>query len=89
MGLEHDNSVDSKNVAGARELNVHAHFIFHFENGQGNQTFFFLSMTKIQLKFVIRKLSLRTIDAPSTERAREASSGPWESLVRHVLVEKR
>ena len=29
-----------KNVAGAREPNVHAHFIFRFENGQGTQSFF-------------------------------------------------
>ena len=36
----HDNSADSENVAGACEPNVHAHFIFRFENGQGNQGFF-------------------------------------------------
>ena len=49
IGHAHDNSADSENVAGAREPSVHAHFIFCFENGQGNQSFF-LSMTKIQLK---------------------------------------
>ena len=40
IGHAHDNSVDSENAAGAREPNVHAHFIFRFENGQGNQSFF-------------------------------------------------
>ena len=39
----------SENVAGAREPRVHAHFIFRFENGQGNQSFF-LPITKVQLK---------------------------------------
>ena len=39
-GHAHDNSADSENVAGAREPNVHAHFIFHFEEGQENQSFF-------------------------------------------------
>ena len=66
---------DSENVAGAREPNVHMHFIFRFENGQGNQNFF-LSMPKIQLKRVNHKLSRQTIDGPSTGRAHEASNGP-------------
>ena len=35
---------------------------------------FFLDMTKIQLKRVNHKLSRRTVDAPSTGRAREASN---------------
>ena len=74
----HDNSGDSENVAGARELSVHAHFIFRFENGQGNQSFF-LPMTKIQLKRVNHKLGQRSVDAPSTGRFREASSGPEKS----------
>ena len=88
IGHAHDNSADSENVAGAREPSVHAHFIFRFENGQGNQSFF-LSMTNIQLKRVNRKLSRRTVDAPSTGRFREASSGPEKSLVPHGLVEKK
>ena len=88
IGHAHDNSADSENAAGAREPSVHAHFIFRFENGQGNQTFF-LSITKIQLKRVNRKLSRRTVDAPSTGRVREASSGPEKSLVPHDLVEKK
>ena len=33
----HDNSMDSENVAGACEPNVHAHFAFRFENGRGNK----------------------------------------------------
>ena len=33
------NSADSENVAGAPQPNVHAHFIFRFENGPGNQIF--------------------------------------------------
>ena len=45
-------------------------------------------MTKIQLKLFNRKLSQRTVDAPSTGRFREASSGPENSLVPHGLVEK-
>ena len=40
IGHAHDNSADSENVAGAREPSVHAHFIFRFKNGQGNQSFF-------------------------------------------------
>ena len=40
LGHAHDNSADSENVAGAREPSVHAHFIFRFENGQGNQSLF-------------------------------------------------
>ena len=50
---------------------------------------FFLPMTKIQLKRVNRKLSRRTVDAPSTGRFREASSRPEKSLVLHGLVEKK
>ena len=34
------NSADSENVAGARKSSVHAHFIFCFKNGQGNQRVF-------------------------------------------------
>ena len=40
LGHAHDNSADSENIAAARELSVHAHFIFRFENGQGNQSLF-------------------------------------------------
>ena len=88
IGHAHKNSADSENVAGAWEPNVHAHFIFYFENGQEIQSFF-LSMTKIQLKRVNHRLSRRTIDAPSTGRFREAYSSPEKSLVQHGLVEKR
>ena len=90
IGQAHHSSADSENVAGARETNVHAHFNFGFENGQGNQSFFFLSMTKYScMKRVNHKLGRWTIDAPSTGRTREASSGPEESLVQHSLVENR
>ena len=54
------------------------------ENGS-----FFLTITKIQLKRVNRKLSRRTVDALSTGRFREASSGPGKSLVPHGLVEEK
>ena len=74
-GHAHDNSADSENLAGAREPNVHVHFIFRFENGQGNQSFF-LSMNKIQLKRVNPKLSRQTNDAHWSGSARGASSGP-------------
>ena len=40
LGHAHDNSANSENFAGAREPSVHAHFIFRFENGQGNQSLF-------------------------------------------------
>ena len=40
LGHAHDNSADSENVAGARQPSVHPHFIFRFENGQGNQSLF-------------------------------------------------
>ena len=87
IGLAHDNSADSENVAGAHEPNVHVYFIFSLENGQGNQSFSFLSMTKIQLKRVM--LSRRTIDAPSTGRFCEASSDTGKNLVQHGLVGKK
>ena len=50
---------------------------------------FLLSMTKIQLKRVNHKLRRRKIDAPSTGRFCEASSGPEKTLVQHGLVEKK
>ena len=50
---------------------------------------YFLPMTTIQLKRVNHKLSRRTVDAPSTGRFREATSGPEKSLVPHGLVEKK
>ena len=87
-GHAHDNSADSENVAGAYELSVHARFIFRFENGQGNQSFF-LPMTKTQLKRVNHKLGRRTVGAPSTGRFRDASSGPEKSFVQHGLVRKK
>ena len=37
-GHVHDKSAYSENVPGAREPNVHMHFIFHFEIGHGNQS---------------------------------------------------
>ena len=40
LGHAHDNSTEAESVAGARKPSVHAHFIFRFENGQGNQSFF-------------------------------------------------
>ena len=46
-------------------------------------------MTKTQLKRVNHKLGQRTVDAPSTGRAREASNGPEKSLVQHGLGEKK
>ena len=38
----HDNSDDSKKAAGAHEPNVHAPYIFRFENAQGKWAFFFI-----------------------------------------------
>ena len=46
IGHAHDNSADSENVAGARQPNAHAHFIFSFENGQGNKSFLFYPYPK-------------------------------------------
>ena len=88
IGHANDNSADSENVAGAREPNVHAHFILVSKTVRETRSFF-RSMTKIQLKRVIHKLSWRTIDALSAWRFREASSGPEKYLVQHSLVEKR
>ena len=62
IGHVHDNFADSEYVAGARERNVHEQFIFHFENGQGNQSFYSIH-AKSQLKRVNHKLSQRAIDA--------------------------
>ena len=38
IGHAHDNSADSENIAGAPQRSVHAHLIFRFENGPGNQS---------------------------------------------------
>ena len=75
-GQAHDNFAESENVTGAREPSVHAHFIFRFENGQGNQNLFSTHDDEIQLKRVNHKLRRQMVDAPSTGRFREASSGP-------------
>ena len=48
----------------------------------------FLPMSKIQLKRVNHNLGQRSVDAPSTGRFREASSGTEKSLVQHGFVEK-
>ena len=40
IGHAHDNSADSEDVAGVSQRSEHAHFIFRFENGPGNQSFF-------------------------------------------------
>ena len=88
IGHVHDNSADSGNVAGVPQRSVHAHFIFRFEKGLGNQSCF-LSTTKMQLKRVNHKLSRRTIGAPWAGRVRQASSGPSKSLIQHGLVGKK
>ena len=75
LGHVHDNSADSENVAGAREPSVHAQFIFRFENGQGNQSLF-STHDQNTAETSQPQASRRTIDAPSTGRFREASSGP-------------
>ena len=75
IGHAHDNSADSENVAGASQPNVHAHFIFRFENGPGNQSCFSIHDQNTAER-VNHKLSRRTIDAPWTGRVREAYSGP-------------
>ena len=72
----------------ARTECAHA-FHFPFQKWSGKSELFFLSMTKIQLKQVNLKLSQQTIDAPSTGRFGEASSGPEKSLVQHGLVEEK
>ena len=61
----HDNCTDSENVAVPRKLNVHAHFTFRFENGQGNRAFFLFKL-KMKLKRVNHNLSRRTFGALST-----------------------
>ena len=50
---------------------------------------FFLPMTNILLKRVNYNLGRWTVDAPSTGRFREASSGPEKSFARHSLVQKK
>ena len=40
IGHGHDTSADSEDVAGVSQRSVHSHFIFRFENGPGNQSFF-------------------------------------------------
>ena len=50
---------------------------------------FFLPMTKIQLKRVNLKLGQCSVNAPSTGRFRETSSGPEKSFVQHSLFKKK
>ena len=84
------NSADSQHVAGARESSVQRISFFVSKTVREIRAFF-LPMAKIQLKRVNHghKLSRRTVDAPSTGRAREASNGPEKSLVQHGLVKKK
>ena len=63
-------------------------FSFRKRSGK-SKLFFFLSMTKIQLKRVKHKLSRWTIYAPSTGRFREASSGPDKVWFSTALSKKR
>ena len=74
IGHAHDNSADSENVAGAPQRSVHAHFIFRFENGPGNQSFF--SIHDQNTAATSQPQAQPTDEAPWTGRVREASSGP-------------
>ena len=42
IGHAHENSADSENVVGAREPNVHAHFVFRFEKRSGKSELFLI-----------------------------------------------
>ena len=75
IGHAYENSADSENGAGAPQPNVHAHFIFRFENGPGNQSFF--SIHNQNTAETSQPQAQPTAnDAPWTGRVREASSGP-------------
>ena len=90
IGHAHDNSADSENVAGApQRTGVCTRISFFVSKKVREIRAFFLSTTKIQLKRVNHKLSRRTIGAPWAGRVRQASSGPWKSLIQHRLVEKK
>ena len=89
IGHALDNSAHSEIVAGAREPNVHLEFHISFRKLVREIRASFLSIPKIQLKLVNHNLSQRTIDAPSTWRFREATSGPDKSLFQHILDEKK
>ena len=83
-----NNCADSKNVAGAREPNVHEHFLVNFESGQRKKSFSLIH-EKIHLKRVNHKLIRRTIDATSTWRFSETSSSLDKGLVLQSSVEKK
>ena len=75
LGHAHDNSADSENVAGARKPSVHAHFIFRFENGQGNQSLF-STHDQNTAETSQPQAQPTDVDAASRGRFHEASSGP-------------
>ena len=85
----HDNSVDSENVAGAREPSVHTHFIFRFENGQGNKSFFFYPWPKYSWNESTTSSANGRLTCHREGVSARPPAGPEKSLVQHGLVEKK
>ena len=88
IGHAQDNSSDSE-MLQVRANRVCTRISFCVSKTVREIMAFFLPMTKIQLKQVNHKLGQRSVDAPSTGRFLEASSGPEKSFVHHGLVEKK
>ena len=88
IGHAHDNSADSEHVASVREPNVHAHFIFRFENGQGNQ---FFSIRDQNTAETSQPQAQPVDDLRAIARAlpRGLQRPREKSLVKHGFVEKK
>ena len=89
IGHAHDNSADSENVAGAPQPNVRAHFIFRFENGSGNQSFF--SIHNQNTAETSQPQAQPTDDWRAMDRAcpRGLQRPLEKNLIQHGLVEKK
>ena len=88
IGHAHDNSADPENSAGAPQPNVHAHFIFHFENGPGNESFF--SIHNQDTAETSQPQGQPTDDWRAMDRAcPRGLQRPLENLIQHGLVEKK
>ena len=78
-----------KNVAGAPQRSVHAHFIFRFENGPGNQSFFFYPRPK----YSWNESTTSSAGGRLTRHEQGVSARPQaalrKSLIQHGLVEKK
>ena len=94
VGHTHDISADSQNCAGVREPSMHTHFIFRFENGQGNQSLISIH-DQNTAETSQHKLRRRTIDAidracpQGLQRLWEKFGAAWLSRKKANFVDRR